>query len=396
MVQHNGRVVQCENGPTIRTTRTVNEDKAARYHRLRRRATLLDTAVVALLLLLLLVTGASAALRDWASVATGRSPSLTVTIYLVLIALLIEAVRLPVAFYRGVVLERRYELSTEVPGRWWWDRAKALVVGLPLAVLVGLVVWSLVWWTPAYWWLVAGLCFALMLVLVAHAAPVLFMPLFDRCEPVQRSELARRLVALAERVGARVLGVFEWRVSGRTRTANAVLVGLGRTRRILLSDTLLAGHSDDEIEVILAHELAHHVHHDIWTAMALESSLVLVGFFLAHHALGAVVGQFGVEATSDVAGLPVVLLASGAVTVGFLPVAHALSRAHERRADRYALDITGHAEAFTSAMKRLAAQNLAEERPSRLVELLFLSHPPVASRLDAVRTWESRKRAPAR
>ena len=369
----------------------ANEDKATRYHRLRRRASVSGTAGGALLLLLLVASGWSAVLRDAAAATAGESFVLTLIIYVVLLALLSEAVQAPLAFYQGVTLELRYELSTQTAGRWWLDRLKADGVALAFAVGGALIVWPLLRWSPQRWWLMAAVCFGLVMVLLAQLAPVLLLPLFYRFTPMERPALAARLVALAGRAGARVLGVFEWRLSDRTRKANAALTGIGRTRRILLSDTLLAEHSDEEIEVILAHELAHHVHHDIWKAMALESALLTLGFYLTDRVLEASVGRFGIVAKDDIAGLPLLLLTGGAVSLALLPLANAFSRAHERRADRYALDMTKNATAFASAMKRLAAQNLAEERPSRLVEILFHSHPPIAARLDAARDWEARR-----
>jgi len=371
----------------------ANEDKATRYHRLRRRAALAGTALGALFLALLLITGWSADLRDAAVSVAGPSFTLTVIVYVVLVALLSEAVQLPLAFYQGVTLERRYDLSTQTTARWWLDRLKAGAVGLVFAVGGALIVWWLLRWSPGRWWLIAALCFGLALILLAQLAPVLLLPVFYRFRPLDRPALAARLVSLAERAGARVVGVFEWQLSDRTRKANAALTGIGRTRRILLSDTLLAEHSDDEIEVVLAHELAHHVHHDIWTGIALEAVLLVLGFYLADRVLEASVGRFGLTAKDDIAGLPLLLLAGGAVSLALLPVANAVSRAHERRADRYALDMTKNASAFISAMRRLAAQNLAEERPSRLVEILFHSHPSTAARVDAARAWESAARS---
>jgi STE24 endopeptidase len=157
----------------------------------------------------------------------------------------------------------------------------------------------------------------------------------------------------------------------------------------------LTKYSDAEIEVVLAHELAHHVHHDIWKAIALETILMTLGFYLADRALDRAVGHFGLAAKADVAGLPLLVLAGGAVSLVLLPLANAVSRAHERRADRYALETTRNAAAFVSAMKRLAAQNLAEEQPSRLVEVLFYSHPPINARIEAARAWESSGRSSA-
>jgi len=374
----------------------ANEDKATRYHRLRRRASLFGTTLAAAWLLLLLVTGLSTSVRDLAATMAGQSFVLTVIYYVVLVALLSEAVQLPLAFYQGVILERRYELSTQTTARWWLDHVKAGGVALLFAVAGALIVWSLLRWNPDSWWLVAALCFASMLVLLAHLAPVLLLPLFYTFTPLDRPALSGRLVALAERAGARVIGVFEWQLSDRTRKANAALTGIGRTRRILLSDTLLAEHSDDEIEVVLAHELAHHVHHDIWKAIALEAVLMTLSFYFADRLLGAAVGHFGLAAKDDVAGLPLLVMAGGAVSLALLPLANAVSRAHERRADRYALEMTGNASAFVSAMKRIAVQNLAEERPSRLVEILFYSHPPIAARLEAARAWGSSSRLSSR
>lgn len=350
------------------------------------------TALGTLVLILLVVTGSSAALRDAAASIVGQSFLLTLIVYVVLIALLSEAVQLPLAFYQGVTLERRYGLSTQTAGRWWLDRLKAGVVALVFSIAAAAIVSSLLRWSPRSWWLLAAACFGLILVLLAHLAPVVLLPLFYRFTPLQRPALVARLVALAERAGARVLGVFEWRLSDRTRKANAALAGIGRTRRILLTDTLLAGHSDDEIEVILAHELAHHVHRDIWSAIALEWVLLTLGFFLADWVLNLSVGRFGVTSKADIAALPLLVLAGGAVSLALLPIANAVSRAHERRADRYALEMTRNASAFVTAMKRLAAQNLAEERPSRLVELLFHSHPSTSARVEAAHRWESRRR----
>jgi len=367
----------------------VNEDKATRYHRLRRRAALAGTALGALFLVLLLATGWSADLRDAAASAAGSSFTLTVIIYVVLVALLSELLQLPLAFYQGVTLERRYGLSTQTTARWWLDRLKVAAVGLLFAVGGALIVWWLLRWSPDRWWFIAALCLGGVLVLLAQLAPVLLLPVFYRFRPLDRPALAARLVDLAARAGATVVGVFEWQLSDRTRKANAALTGLGRTRRILLSDTLLAEHSDEEIEVVLAHELAHHVHHDIWKAIALEGLLLVLGFYVADLALQGAVGRVGIEAKDDVAALPLLLLAGGAVSLALLPVANAVSRAHERRADRYALDMTRNAGAFISAMRRLAAQNLAEERPSRWVEILFHSHPPMSARVEFARAWES-------
>ena len=367
----------------------ANEDKATRYHRLKRRATFAGPVIGTLFLLVLLLTGGSAALRAAVSGLAGGWFVATVVLYVVALAMLHELIELPLAFYQGVTLERRYGLSTESTAHWWRDHAKAWGIALLFAVAGALIAWSLIRWSPERWWIAAAAVFAVTLVVLAQLAPVVLLPLFYDITPLDRPALAARLLALAQRARTPVLGAFEWRLSDRTRKANAALAGIGRTRRILLSDTLLAEHSDDEIEVILAHELAHHVHRDIWAAMALETGLIVLGCYVADRALSAFATSFGLQGKGDIAALPLLVLAIGAVSLTLMPIANAFSRWHERRADRYALDMTGNPEAFISAMKRLAAQNLAEEQPARWVEVLFHSHPSTSARIGAARRWSS-------
>ena len=365
----------------------ANEDKSARYHRLQRRATFLGAAITTLFFGLLIGTGAAAALRDLVLAITS-SPAVAVVLYVSTLALVHEALMAPLAFYRGVTLERRYGLSRQSDRRWWADHLKAGAIALVFIVAAALIVAGLLAAAPDRWWIAAAAVFSLLLVVIAQLAPVLLLPLFHTIEPLTREDLVRRLVALAARARTPVVGVFEWRLGDRTKKANAALTGIGGTRRILVSDTLLAEHSDDEIEVVLAHELAHHVHGDIWSSIAVESVLIAAGCYVADRVLTALVAPLGLAGKADLVALPLLALTAGAVSLVLRPLSHALSRAHERRADRFALSLTRNPPAFISAMRRLGQQNLAEERPSRLAELLFYSHPPLEQRIAAAREFE--------
>jgi len=156
-----------------------------------------------------------------------------------------------------------------------------------------------------------------------------------------------------------------------------------------VSDTLLAGHPDDEIEAILAHELGHQVHHDVWKGIAIQGIVAGLGFLVAGRILSTLAPRLGWTGAADVAGLPVLLLAVGMVALVLLPAVTAASRAMERAADRFAVELTGNAAAFMAAIERLGVQNLAEERPSRPARWLFYTHPPVAERVAAARAWHN-------
>jgi len=158
-------------------------------------------------------------------------------------------------------------------------------------------------------------------------------------------------------------------------------------RRILVSDTLLKDYSDDEIEVILAHELAHHVHHDLWSALALETVIVSTALHGAHLTATYASPLLGLGGPTDLAALPLLVLGGGAVSLLLSPLSNAWSRHNERRADRFALQLTERPAAFVSAMRRLGAQNLAEERPSRAVFWFFHTHPTIDQRIAAARVF---------
>jgi len=388
----------------------VNEDKASRYHRSKRQVGIISLAWTVFFLSGLVWTGWSVTIRAAAQSMAGRAvsavsavsivhgplrlgrsglPALTVLIYVVLISLLNEVGSLPLGFYGRYAIEHRYGLSNESLASWAADQAKSFGVGVVLGGAAASLIYILIRASPDRWWLTAGVLFALLMVGLTNLAPVVLLPLFYAVKPLDRDALRARLLALAERAGARVLGAYEWGLSEKTKKANAALAGIGGTRRILVSDTMLAEYSDEEIEVVLAHELAHHVHGDIWKGILFESGLVLAGFYLASRVLAATGDRFALQSVSDPAGLPLLLLAAGAVSLLMMPVAHAMSRAHERSADRFALDLTKNPAAFISAMKRLGAQNLAEDHPSKAVQWLFYSHPPIRERIASAQGFSA-------
>jgi STE24 endopeptidase len=290
----------------------------------------------------------------------------------------------PLAWYRGYRLERQYELSDVRFHRWLVGRLKAGALMLALAAPVAELVYQAMRW-PSVWWLVAAAGCAAAMALVTAAGPVLLLPLLHGSRPVEREVLRHRLERLSRRAGIPVLSVHQVPLGERTRRASAALVGAGTTRRILLSDTLLASYSDDEIEVVMAHEMGHHVHRHMLKASAVELILLLAGFRLAALALDASWRWLGLASPADPAGMPLVVLAVGGVLVAATPLVNAWSRAHERHADRFALETASEPAAFIQAVRRMSAQNLAEDRPSSTAFLLFHTHPTAEERIASAR-----------
>jgi STE24 endopeptidase len=360
--------------------------EARRYNRIRRWLGIADFVVGFAFLSILLVTHWSDWLRDLAYRLGFQNYSLSLFMYLVLLLGISKALGIGLDYY-AFALERRFQLSTQKFRSWAWDEAKGFLVGLVLgSVVVEVLYFTLRQW-PQHWWILAWALFMGLFIVMAQLAPVVLFPIFYKFEPLDNEDLRRRLVVLSERAGTRVRGVYRWKISEKSKKANAALTGLGATRRIILADTLLDNYSSEEIEAVLAHELGHHVHRHILKSIFVQAGITLFGFSAANWILHYAVDQHMFEELSDFANLPLLALVSVVLSFVLMPALNAYSRFNERQADRYAFESIASVEPFISSMNKLAEQNLAERTPSKWVEWFFHSHPAISRRLAAAEAW---------
>jgi STE24 endopeptidase len=368
----------------------VHDDspEARRYNRVRRWLGIADFALGFVFLVVLLVTGWSGWLRDLAYRMGFQNYSLSVFMYLFFLLIISKVLGIGLDFY-GYRLERRYKLSTQRFRAWLWDEVKGFLVGLILGGIVVELLYSTIREWPQNWWLLAWALFMVLFVLLAQLAPVVLFPIFYKFEPLDNEELRRRLVMLSERAGTRVRGVYRWRLSEKSKKANAALTGLGATRRIILADTLLDNYTSDEIEAVLAHELGHQVHRHILKSIFVQAGITLFGFWAANWTLHYAVDHhmFEFVQLSDFANLPLLALVATVLSLFLMPALNAYSRYNERQADRYAFESIASVEPFISSMNKLAEQNLAERTPAKWVEWFFHSHPSISRRLAAAEEW---------
>ncbi|HEX7587842.1 MAG TPA: M48 family metalloprotease, partial [Anaerolineae bacterium] len=335
------------------------QKQATEYARIGHRLWALDLVLSALALVVVFGLGPNVWLRQ---IVLAVAPNVLISTFLYFVIALIayQALFFPLSYYSGFVLPHRYGLSTQTLRAWLADTAKGGALGIILGGLVIEVIYALLRGDLPLpllstreagdgWWVWASAFMVVFTVVLANLAPVLIFPIFFKFKPLEDAELVARLTALAARANTRVGGVYTMMLSEKTTAANAALMGLGNTRRIVLGDTLYEKYTPDEIETILAHELGHQVHHDIGWSLAVQTALTVIGFLIADVFLRWSVGLLHYEGIADLAALPLFGLALGLFGLVTLAPGNAFSRWRESLADDYALESTRNADAFVSA-----------------------------------------------
>ncbi|HEU4414694.1 MAG TPA: M48 family metallopeptidase [Candidatus Angelobacter sp.] len=360
---------------------------AREYNRTRRWIELGDLVISFGFLILLLATGWTNSLSALSRRMGGDHYALNLFLYVLFLSVVSKVLGFALDFY-SFRLEHRFNLSNQHLGSWLKDELKGWVLGLVLGTFLAEIVYELIRLSPEYWWMLAWAIFMGLFIFFAQIAPVVLFPLFYKFAPLQNEELKARLVRLGERAGTRVRGVYEWKLSEKSKKANAALTGMGNTRRIILADTLLQNYSNDEIEAVLAHELGHHVHGHMVKMIVVQALVTLAGFWAANEVLRyAIFEQRMFQHLSDFANLPLLALVASGLSLLLMPALNAYSRFTERQADLYCWKSVSNITPYITAMEKLGKQNLSENHPSRLVELLFHSHPPISKRIAAAEAW---------
>jgi STE24 endopeptidase len=310
-----------------------------------------------------------------------------VILYVLVAGAGLQIIEFPLEFYSGFIIEKKFGLGKVSVLGWLWDWTKGTLIQTVLGVAIISGIYLLLRLQPENWWIWAAIAAVFLMVIMMALVPVLLLPLFYKFEPIPEGELKDRLFTLADRIGTRVRGVYVWHLGDKSSKANAAVTGWGRTRRIIISDTLIESNTPEEIEVVMAHELGHHVRGDVWKMMVVQTALVFISFFVIDLALVYWIDSLGLRGIADVAGLPLVLVVGAGVSLVALPIANWLSRKAETAADLYALDLTGMKDQFISAMTKLGDQNLSQQQPNALVEFIFNSHPSIQHRIDKANAW---------
>ena len=362
------------------------QQRAKRYEAIHNTLFVVETAWLVALLFGFLLSESSDLLAD-GSYSISPNPWIATAIFGAVVIIAAKLLFLPLNWLGGFFLEHRFGLSNETLLAWAWDEVKSLALNLVLGVVALDALYFFLRRAGEWWWVGTGVFFVVFGAGLSALFPVLILPLFYKLKPLDNESLKQRLVALAQRVGAKVLGVYRMAMSEKTKKANAALAGLGATKRIILGDTLLNHFAEDEIEVVMAHEMAHYKHRDIPKLLAWSALTTFVGLKLADIVLRWGLVKFGYGGLSDLGAFPLLALCLVGFGLVVMPVNNAFSRWREWKADRAALELTNNPDGFVRAMQKLAEQNLADLSPHPLVEFLLHDHPSLGRRIAWAERW---------
>jgi STE24 endopeptidase len=345
------------------------------------------TIVPVALCLFLVFSGISVILAHYLSSTTG-SYWMTLGVYLVVFVSFLQLVETPFLFYSGFLVDHRFHLSTQTLKGWAVDDLKSFGIEVAFGLLAGIILYYLIS-AVSFWWLAAAFLFAVFSVLLSIIVPYVLMPVFYKVTPLTDSSLKDTLLGMSRKVGAKnVDHVIVADESRKSIRANAFFSGIGKSRAIVLFDTLLSNFTRREVITVVAHELGHYVNKDIWKEAILSGFLIVPPFLIADYVLRLGAGNLGLTGAADPAGVPVIFAILIGVSFVLQPISNGISRIMESKADEFALRAADDSEAQASAERRLADLSLAVDKPNRLVELVFYTHPSPSKRVQMADGWK--------
>jgi len=295
---------------------------------------------------------------------------------------------LPFDYYHSFVIEDRYGFNTKTIKIWLSDLIKSLLVMCILGTLLLSAILLMMEYTGQRWWIWTWGVFLVFQLLMTILYPTVIAPIFNTFTPLEDSRLKSVIRKLAEKENLNVEGIYQMDASRRTRHTNAYFSGLGSAKRIVLFDSLIQNHDQDEIMAILAHEIGHLKKRHIKKQLVMISLFSLLFLFLSSKLISwqLIYESFGFSSRPYYVGLFLLGVLWGPVNAILSPFGMAISRRFEREADYYSIGMLKTAKPLTAALKKMAKENLSNLRPHPLYVYFNYSHPPLLERINYLET----------
>jgi len=364
-------------------------DNAKKYNNIKLAIGISKGIVSFILILLFVWLGYSLKLENFLS-EYSQNNYLLFIVFILVIGFAGSVLSFPVSYYTGYYLEHKYNLSNQTFSKWILEGLKGSLVSLVIGIPILLTFYYVLNTFYLLWWLPFAIIMFFISVVLSQIFPILIFPIFYKITPIDDENLKERITSLAKDANLKVENVYQFNMSKNTKKANAAFTGLGKTKRIILGDTLLNDYTNDEIETVIAHEIGHykkkHIVKNILIGTASSFLTLFVIAFLYKNSLSL----FGFESITQIAALPLLALWSMLIGIIQSPLGNILSRKFEYEADEYAVSETKNLFAFKNTLLKLTEQNLSDKEPHPFVEWFFYSHPSIKNRIRAIENYAAK------
>ncbi len=309
------------------------------------------------------------------------NPYVQFLLFISVISVIFFLLSFPLDYFGSFVIEHEFGLSNQSGRKWLIEQGKSSLLGIVIGFPLLMLFYFFIRTTGYNWWIFFSIVLFLFSVLIAKLAPTLIFPIFYKFSPLNNEEISAKISALMDKHGISINGIFQFDMSKNTKKANAGFTGFGKSKRIILSDTLLSNFNAEEIEVIFAHELGHYMKKHIVKNIFMSAVIIFTSFYLCSRLFVITLSLMGFIYPYEIAALPILLLYLTIFSFIIMPITNTVSRFFEVEADTFALQTTGNKTAFVSSMEKLGQVNLADKEPNPIYEFIFYSHPSIEKRV---------------
>lgn len=306
-------------------------------------------------------------------------------IFVVILGIILSILFFPANFYTEFLLEHKYNLSNQTFFTWIWENFKSTMVGSIIGIPILMIFYYIMENYGNLWWLPFAFLLFIVTVILSKVLPIIILPIFYKLTPIEDEDLKQRILVLSDSVNMKIDNVFQFNLSKNTKKANAAFTGLGKTKKILLGDTLTNEFSNDEIETVIAHELGHYKHKHLITNIVVSTVSSFLTFYLLSVLYQFSIGWLGFKEITEIAALPLLVLWGMLIGLIQTPLLNILSRKHEYQADEYAVKTTNKKDIFIDTLTKLTEKNMGDKEPHPFVEWFFYSHPSIKKRVAYIK-----------
>lgn len=357
-----------------------------KYNNTKLTLSIIETIAGFVLIFLFVSTGWSVMLEDYLRY-NFSSDYLIFILFVLIIGAAGSIIFFPFSFYSGYILEHKYNLSNQNLFKYFIEKAKGLLVSGVIGIPILLLFFRVLREYGTNWWLPFAILMFFISVVLSQIFPVIILPIFYKIKPIENDSLRSRISKLVENAGLIMENVYSFDMSKNTKKANAAFTGIGKTKRIILGDTLLDGYTEDEIETVIAHEVGHYKRKHITKNIIFGTISSFATLFVIAQLYELSLEWFGFESVTQIAALPLLMIWSVIIGLITTPLGNILSRKFEYEADRYAVNVTRKPGSFINTLEKLTEQNLGDKEPNKFVEWFFYSHPSISNRISAIQKF---------